>query len=344
MKYDAIVGEFNIRADANESFINPLEEFKEEAKSIFEEIQFNRYPNPSYQNLIKAFSNYIKLPEKNIVSFNGSDESLFVLINALTENNDRVMCFSPDFSMYRIYFEENKNNITDLPKKDGLYINFEKALETIEKEKIKLCLFSNPCNPTSVGVLRDEVLDFVKKADKLNCFVVVDEAYMDFWNQSIIDKINEFENLIVLKTCSKALGLAGIRVGFLISNEKIADKMREFKSPYNISVPDEKLATLILEHPKFIEKMIAKIQKSKNNLFEELKSLETKDFIVINSNTNFVYIKTSKAKQIDDFLRKNSISIRRFENTLRITCCKKEDNLEIISKIKEFLGENNEKS
>lgn len=343
MKYEPIVGEYKIRADANESFINPLTYMKDEIISACESLELNRYPNPDYKNLVSAFSKYINVDESKIVAFNGSDESLSVLINALTQNKDKVLCFDPDFSMYQIYLEENKTNLIKLPKKDGIYIDFDGALDLINKEKIKLCIFSNPCNPTSVGEKRDVILDFVSKAQKKDSIVIVDEAYMNFWDQSVVDEIDQFENLIVLKTCSKAMGMAALRVGFSISDKNLATKLRNFKSPYNISTPDTTFATLILKRPDLIDMMTKKIKSSSKSLLGQLKKLDGKDFKVVDSDTNFVYIKTKRADDLDDFLRKNNISIRKFDKAVRITCCKEEDNIEIIEKIKEFLGGENEK-
>lgn len=343
MKYEPIIGKFKIRADANESFINPLDYIKDDIISTCKALELNRYPNPDYKNLVSAFSEYLNINESKIVAFNGSDESLSVLINALTQNNDKVLCFDPDFSMYQIYLEENKTCLIKLPKKDGLYIDFDGALNLINKENIKLCIFSNPCNPTSVGEKRDVILDFICKAQKKDCIVVVDEAYMNFWDQSVAKEVDQFENLIVLKTCSKAMGMAALRVGFSISNKNIANKLRNFKSPYNISTPDTKFATLILKRPDIIDMMTKKIKSSNQSLLSKLKKLDGKDFKVVDSVTNFIYIKTNRADDLDNFLRKNNISIRKFDNAVRITCCNEKDNLEITEKIKEFLGGENEK-
>lgn len=342
MKYEPIVGKYKIRADANESFINPLDYLKDEILSVCEKLEFNRYPNPDYKNLVSAFAEYLDIDENKIVAFNGSDESLSVLINAFTQNNDKVLCFDPDFSMYQIYFEENKTNLIKLPKKDGLYIDFDGALKLINEEQIKLCLFSNPCNPTSVGEKRDVIIDFIGKAQEKDCIVVVDEAYMNFWNQSVAKDVDRFDNLIVLKTCSKAMGMAALRVGFSISDKNLATKLRNFKSPYNISTPDTEFATLILRRHDIIDMITEKIKSSNRSLLNQLKKLDGKDFEIVDSDTNFVYIKTNRADDLDDFLRKNNISIRKFDKAVRITCCKEEDNLEIIEKIKEFLGGENE--
>lgn len=117
-------------------------------------------------------------------------------------------------------------------------------------------VFSNPNNPTGKGfLLKSDVECLVKTFWGT---VIVDEAYMDFYNQSVSDLISKYDNLLITKTCSKALGLAGIRVGFLGSNSKNIDKIEQIRSPYNVNSLTQNIATEILSYPKLLQNTLKK--------------------------------------------------------------------------------------
>ena len=115
-----------------------------------------------------------------------------------------------------------------MEKNADFTIDPQRVIDTARREGARLIVFSNPCNPTSVGLSADDARKIIRGTDAL---VVLDEAYMDFWDQSLLREAAQYDNLIILRTCSKAIGLAGIRLGFAVANEMLTRVIRSVKSP-----------------------------------------------------------------------------------------------------------------
>lgn len=219
-----------IRLDANESCFDLPQDIKEEIAKNIKNIAFNRYPDPNATELCKKFASYFNVDYKNVIAGNGSDELLSLLFGAILRPGSMVMLVTPDFSMYKFYADLYGQHTMIFNKPIMTEIELWKAFSLVNKAD--MIVFSNPCNPTSKGVCRKEILE---AASQTAGIVIADEAYMDFWDESVIDQINNIKNLVVLKTCSKAFGLAAARVGFAAANEEIIEMFRKAKSPYNVS-------------------------------------------------------------------------------------------------------------
>ena len=188
-----------------------------------------------------------------------------------------------------------------------------------------MLIFSNPCNPTSIGLDRETVRKIITGLD--NVLVVVDEAYMDFWDQSLIGEIARYDNAILLRTCSKMMGLAALRVGFAVANERITGVLRSIKSPYNVGGVSQAVATAVISHGELLERARRKITVSRNELYLLMNDLSlSKNIKVFETRTNFVTVRMENAKQVYEGLRSESILTRCFDGYLRITACKKAQN------------------
>jgi len=168
-----------------------------------------------------------------------------------------------------------------------------------------------------VGVKREVIEDFISS---VNCLVAVDEAYMDFWDnsESVIPLLSKYDNLIVLKTLSKACGLAAIRVGFAISNNDIISSLLKLKSPFNVNSLSQSIATTILKEKAYLKESRLKCKESLEYLKTRLS--EFKSLVLLDTKTNFLLIKTDMAEDIYQYLKKNDIIIRLISNNLiRIT-------------------------
>lgn len=331
--YDPIQGEYEIRLDANESFI------KTDYESIVQglrSVDLNRYPDPYAKKLIRTYCDYYGVDNNLVTAGNGSDELISIITACFLQKKDKVLCFSPDFSMYAFYSVLYELEVIAAPKRSDLTIDVDEAIDKINSENIKAVLFSNPCNPTSLGLKKNDVIRLIRS---VNALVVLDEAYMDFWDESesLIKETEEFDNLIVLRTCSKALGMAAIRLGFAISNKKITEKLRAVKSPYNVNTMTQSVAEYLLCDKQAVTERIRLCKASRAELYNGLTSLNAPFFeYIYPSVTNFVFIKTSRAKEIFDFLLTKSIAVRCMGNYLRITAGSKEENKAVLDALKEF--------
>lgn len=336
--YDPVEGQYKIRLDANESYFNINEILGDKIAEEIKKVDMNRYPDPLATPAVKAFSDYYGVPEKYVTAANGSDELISIITSCFLEKGDKILTLSPDFSMYAFYGSLYELNVESLPKESSLQISIPKVISYCNNNKIKAVIFSNPCNPTSLGVTKQDIIKLVKN---VFCLVIVDEAYMDFWDQSVLDEIGNYDNLIILKTCSKSMGMAGIRVGFAVAGETITTALRSVKSPYNTDTISQVICKTVLGEKETLDRFCAEIVESRKSLQEEILAL-SKKYVklekVYDSVTNFVFIKTSLSKEIYEKLLERSISIRYMGSYIRITAGSPEENAAVVSAIDEILG------
>lgn len=334
--YDAITGDYKIRLDANESFIDPGEIFREQLLSAISRVKFNRYPDPMATELRGKFARYYGIDPACVVAGNGSDELITVIQGAFLRPGDRLLTFSPDFSMYQFYGEIYEKTNCVAEKGEDLALTADMVLEAVEKYDPAAVLLSNPCSPTSLVLAREEVLRIAENTEAL---VIIDEAYMDFSDQSVIKNAENLDNLIVLKTCSKALGLAAIRLGFAVSSKEIVRALHAVRSPYNVSALTQAVGCVIFSDPEYIGNAAERIKKSRDRLYQGLLPLEGKGGVkrIIKPDTNFVFLEMADAGSVFDELKKRSIIVRRLGNYLRITAGTEAENEALIHALSEIL-------
>lgn len=335
--YDPIEGSYNIRLDANESCFNINDVLGDRISEAIKKVALNRYPDPMAKGAVKAFSELYNVPEKYITAGNGSDELISIICGSFLEKKDKVLTLSPDFSMYAFYSGLYELKVETMHKDGSLKINVADVIEYCNNNDIKAVIFSNPCNPTSLGLKREDVIKLIKS---VCCLVIVDEAYMDFWDQSILDEVGNYDNLIILKTCSKAWGLAAIRFGFAAASEKITGALRAVKSPYNTDSVSQAVTELVLSEKELLNDYCAKIVESRKELQSALEKLAEKYTVferVYDSVTNFIFIKTSAAKEIHSKLLEKSIAIRCMGTYIRISAGTKEENAAVIAALEDIL-------
>ena len=346
--YDPVSAEYAIHLDANESFIDIGSDAPEIAEKIANEIKnvsLNRYPDPKASGPVAAFSEYYGIPTKYITAGNGSDELISLIVENFLEKGDTLLTLSPDFSMYAFYGSLSELKVHAMPKEDNLTVSIPKIVEFCNNNDVKAVIFSNPCNPTSIGISREDIIRLVKN---LFCLVIVDEAYMDFWDQSVLDTVSEYDNLIVLKTCSKAMGMAAVRMGFAVACENITNALRTVKSPYNTDTISQIIAKTVLMEKDYLKGCTERIIESRKKLNKALIEFAAdypKFDKVYESVTNFVFIKTAAAQEIADKLAERSISVRRFGTAyLRITAGSDSENEALMKALHEIAAETSEKA
>jgi len=333
--YDVVSGTYKIRLDANESFIDPGSILKYEILTAVEKVGLNRYPDSMARELCEKFSEFYGVDPDSVVAGNGSDELITVILGAFLRPGDKLVTFTPDFSMYKFYGEIYEKQGIVIDKNQDLNLTAEKILLEMKSEKPEAIILSNPCSPTSLVLNREEIIKIIQGTDAL---VIIDEAYMDFSNQSVIALTGKYDNLIVLKTCSKALGCAAIRLGFAVSSEKIIKALHSVRSPYNVNAVTQAIGCVIFSNPVYIRNSIQEIKKATDYLYQGLLQFKEKKSVkrIIKPNTNFVFVELDRAQFIYEELEKESIIVRKLGNFLRITAGTKEENdvlLEALSKI-----------
>ena len=334
--YDAVTGDYKVRLDANESFIDPGELFRGPLLDAISKIKFNRYPDPMATELCEKFAGHYGVDPSCVVAGNGSDELITVIMGAFLRPADKVLTFSPEFSMYKFYGEIYEKTNAIAGKRDDLSLTAADVLESLKENKPAAVILSNPCSPTSLVMKREEVLQIVEGTDAL---VIIDEAYMDFCDQSIMKDVQKYDNLILLKTCSKAWGMAAMRLGFAVSSKKITQALHCVRSPYNVNALTQAAGCVIFSNPDYIKKAVEEIKAARDYLYQGLMMLEGTNGVrrVVKPDTNFVFLELEDAGTVFEELKKRSVIVRRLGDHLRITAGTKEENDALLQALSEIL-------
>ena len=336
-KYDPVTEIYRVRLDANESFLEMPEDIKKEILEAISKVEFNRYPDPNATELCKKFGELFDVKPELLTAGNGSDELISIIVPNFLGEGDCMLTILPDFSMYTFYTRMVGARAEALNKDENMKITPEQIIEKADQCNAKLLVFSNPCNPTAVIMSREDILKVVEAVDAM---VVVDEAYMEFTEGSILNEIENYENLIVLKTCSKAFGMAAVRLGFAAANARITNILKTLKAPYNVNSMTQAAGCVILSHKEYLESCTARIKESVQSLYQDMKALAEKKKDIQRlypTATNFLYIKMERSGEIFEALKKEGISIRNMNGYLRISAGSREENQELVQALDRLL-------
>ncbi len=338
--YEPISGTYDIRLDANESYLTLPEQVYEKALKAALSVPLNRYPDPAAAELVRAFSAYYRVDPVYVTAGNGSDELISLITSAFFESGDELVTVVPDFSMYQFYAGVNGVKTTAFPKNEDLTLDTARLAAYLKSGGARGVIFSNPCNPTSLCINRRHVLQMIREVP--DCLFIVDEAYMDFAEESILSAAHEYPNLIVLRTCSKAIGLAGLRLGFAVAGETITRALHAVKSPYNVNALSQSVGTAVLSDPMYLIRCNEQIISAREALYKGLLKLHAKYRVfdeVYEPATNFVFVKSRFAKEIYERLLSRSIAVRFMGGYLRITAGAKEEHKALFSALEEIAKE-----
>lgn len=339
-EYINIEKEYKINLDSNEIYLNINENILMKMKSCLTQIDLHRYPTNDMQEIKKLYAKYADTDPKNIIVGNGSDEAIDLVISSVIRQGKKVLSLNPDFVMYDFYVTRFGGEIKTYNIGESMKFNVDEFIEMGKNEDIDMIIFSNPNNPTGIGIKVEDILKVLEAfKDKP---VVVDEAYYEFYGETVISYINEYKNLYVTRTLSKAWGLAALRLGFLITNEENVKELLKFKVPYTISSYSQNLASVVLRYPDRVIENAKKVVEQRELLFGELNKIQKNAAMHIEfypSKGNFIYGKTSHKEALEKGLIKDGISIRYFNgDVFRITVGSPMENRKVVESIKNIFG------
>ena len=321
----------SVKLDANEG---SKDLFKDLVKQLGEEFYLNVYPDDSYIDLKKAICNYVGCKTSNICVGNGSSELLDLCIKTFVDREELILSLDPSFAMYYIYAKIFDTKYIGATSDDDFVINTDKVIDLIKEKDPKVTIICNPNNPTGSMIKKDDVIRIIKSTDNI---VIVDEAYMEFGDESVVEEIENYKNLIVVKTLSKAFSMAGIRTGYLIACEELVNTVEKVRPPYNLNSISAFLATKALEEK---DKMITYVKGIKKEREKVYKSLLDMNIKVFPSGANFLFFH-SNIKNLEDKLIREDVLIRKFggklDNHYRVTIGTVDENNEFIKAMKKFV-------
>jgi len=300
----------------------------------------NRYPDPQQKSVKEKLSELKNVSTDNILLGNGSDEVLDLIFRAFCEpNKDEVIILPPTYGMYKVLANINAVTVKEIYLTESFQPNTKTILSSAKKES-KILFLCSPNNPTGNSFSNEEVEKLLRQFKGL---VVIDEAYIDFSEQeSWLNRLEEFPNLIITQTLSKAYGMAGIRLGICYASTAIIKVLNSIKPPYNVNELTQQRAVGQLNTLDIVKEQIQELKTLKNRLMSELKNIK---FIekVYPSDANFLLIKVDDATKRYDTLIKKGIVIRNrtkeplCENCLRITIGTSTENKKLIEILKKLI-------
>ncbi|MEN8137870.1 MAG: histidinol-phosphate transaminase [Bacteroidota bacterium] len=320
------------------------DEFKQKAEVYLDANEnpndngLNRYPDPYQKDVKKLIAEWRGIESDKILLGNGSDEILDLLFRAFCEpKEDNVILLPPTYGMYEVLANINNVETIEVGLNDDYSLNIE-AILAAQTSNSKLLFVCSPNNPTANVFNTSEV---EKLLHGFNGITVIDEAYIDFSNEkSWIYRLDEFPNIIVTQTFSKALGHAGIRLGMAFASEYIISVLNKIKPPYNVNELTQRRAIEVIERREF-DSQIELIKKEREKLNKELSKISFVEKIY-SSEANFILIKVNDADKIYNQLLEKGIVIRnrstqyKCENTLRISVGTPEENKKLTEALKEL--------
>ncbi|HZK34749.1 MAG TPA: histidinol-phosphate transaminase [Bacillota bacterium] len=337
--YDAEQEPYRLKLNANESaFPLPLEIRAELTKELLDGIEYQYYPDTNADGLRGAIASRLKVERENILIGNGSDELLQIISTAFAGEGDKVLCPSPGFGMVSYYTKLAGATPVNYDLDDRFQYSIAGIQQAIAAHRPKILHICTPNNPAGCIM---PIADIVALAQGFDGVVVVDEAYYEFWGESMVPMIDKCPNVVVLRTFSKAFGIAGLRVGYLISNKSLTGEIYKIKSPYNVNTFSQRVAELLLKHIGVYEDRVYKTKRAREELFKALAGL--KGVNPYPSQANFILVKVANSQAVYKGLLNKGILVRDFighpvlHNHLRITVSRIEDNEFILRSMAEAI-------
>lgn len=313
---DEFTGKDGIFLDANENPYGSL----------------NRYPDPYQRELKSSISKIKGVPEVNIFLGNGSDEIIDLCFRIFCNpGTDKALTFAPTYGMYEVSAAINDVKLIKIPLSEDFQVEFKSLLPTLKDPALKLIFICSPNNPTGNSMSGLEIDSIISGFDGV---VVIDEAYIDFSEQqSFKTMVNHYNNLIVMQTFSKAMGLAAARVGIAFMDPSMVHFFNKMKPPYNISTINQKAALKCLSNIELQKNRVIQIKTERARLAHALGKIGIIEK-VFPSDSNFLLVKTRNADMIYSELIDNKIVVRNrnkmVPGCIRITVGTKRENNKLL--------------
>ena len=297
----------------------------------------NRYPDPQ-QNLVKeALSKLKGISKEQILLGNGSDEVLDLIFRVFCEpREDNVIVLPPTYGMYEVLANTNAIELVKIPLVENFQPNVKEIVK-VQDAKTKVLFLCSPNNPTANSFDASSIETLIKE---FNGIVVIDEAYIDFSiEDSWLGRLDEFPNLIVTQTLSKAYGLAAIRLGICYASKEIISILNKIKPPYNVNQLTQDVALQSLLNQEKVKNNITAIISERNQLIRDLQNVEIVEK-VYTSDANFLLVQVDDANLRYKQLVKLGIIVRNrttqilCDNCLRFTVGTADENKKLINTLK----------
>jgi len=296
----------------------------------------NRYPDPQQKELKKILAQKLEVGADKLLLGNGSDEVLDLIFRAFCEpNEDEILIMPPTYGMYKVLAEINQITLNKVPLDIDFQIDMKSLFKAINS-KTKAIFLCSPNNPSGNSFQPNDIEDLLKE---FNGIVVIDEAYIDFSDQnSWATRLDDFPNLIVSRTLSKAYGMAGLRLGICIASREIISALNKIKPPYNINTLTQERALEELAQSDNYMKQVDILLEERSVLSKQLQSIGFVEY-VYPSDANFLLVRVDDADVRYSQLIQAGVVVRNRNkeygcaNCLRFTVGTPEENKKLIQSL-----------
>ena len=295
----------------------------------------NGYPNTYSNGLREALGELYGLDKDNFIAGNGSDEMLDVTFKTFTNWGDNSVVPVPSYTLYDYFVEMNGGKAHEV----DLTEDFQLDVDEIVKQDAKVAIMPSPNNPTGNCFRQKDIEEILSR---FNGIVVVDEAYAEYADDAMIRRVDEFDNLVVLRTFSKAYAMAALRVGYAAANRKLADMMMRVKIPYSLNMVSEGAAIAAVKDQDFIRRSVEMVREQRPKLDAGLRKL---GFETFPSDSNFILARAPiDHKELVQGLKERGVLIRDFgakrrtENCVRTTVGTADLNAILLEKAEEVIS------
>ena len=329
-----------IKLASNENPVGPSPKALEAMKKAVEKV--NRYPDGSAYYLKQKLSRKLGVSPGQLILGNGSNEIIELIFRTFYQPGDNVVSAEITFAVYPIIAHAIGAEYRAAPMKNLSY-DMEELAKLID-DNTKFVFISNPNNPTGTYITRNEFENFMKEVPETT-LVVLDEAYFEFVERDDypngLDYLEEFPNLIVMRTFSKIYGLAGLRIGYGIGSEDIIDYLNRVRQPFNVNLVAQEAALAALDDEEFVTMVRNLTHEGLNWLYSEVEKLGLN---YVPSVTNFFLIEVGKGKKVYDALLHKGVIVRpmdgyKLPQYIRVNVGTEEENKIFIDALEEVLAE-----
>ncbi len=323
-----------VRLHSNESPYNNLPLLLKELEPSFSSLNINEYPSLNADALKEKLAQTHGISSENIIVGNGSDELITCVMQRFLNPNEVVVTHSPTFSQYAWNASLLHVNLIEVNDKSNYVIDIDGLIEACNQNNAKLCIVCTPNNPTGALISYHEL---ERLHNETSCFIMVDEAYLDFVDQNYQSFVLSSSRMISLRTFSKAYGLAGIRFGYGVAQAEVIQMINQVRQPYNVNAITQMIAQGSLSQRKLIEAQVQSILTNKKLL---MGALEDCGCTLAPSMANFIFFSHPSHDLIEKTLWDRGFAIKSFHqntltpNHLRISIPNDEDTKTLINVLK----------
>jgi histidinol-phosphate aminotransferase len=327
-----------VKLNYNENLYIPRENVIPLLKEVAEEVDFRIYPQEEEAQLKDALRQYLNVPTDSLTLGNSSDEVMERVIRIFLEKGNSAVTFVPTFSVFKFCVQYGGAKYVPVNLKDDFTIDMPAMQKTFTPDA-RLLYLCSPNNPTASELKPREMEALIEEFAGI---VMVDEAYGEYGDHSAVSLIDKYENLVVLKTFSKAFSLAGLRLGYAVANPSLAKALDLSPAPYPVNVVSLSMGRKMLENISLMKNSVAALKKERANLINELNKI--KGVEAFDSKANFVLFNTEKpcAEAYEKALSQGLVikklgKLLKYENCLRTTVGLPEMNAKLLKALTEYM-------